>query len=315
MIPFSIHDLSWVCNFSIVIEWGVFTDTCRMVAVLCILKLSYATIAAFSKPGSRRPAKLPPWYVRPSPLKGPHTISLYSGVTQPTPPNKNNLLFKSFLRRLQLMESIWQIAFSLYFAGGGGGTPLYLLYGDVPLDRVWFSGIPVLNRVYNSRVCVLNRVFIPQTSSRVRVRVRARVRQNIKHVSEHGVKFKALYWYLRSSLEQGPKSKWTILNRVSYFPDYSLKQGQGFTVPAAHPYSITYRVPPPPPPGVFWSINTLINPWSPAKWSLGFETQGYRAVWQYCVGPSVTQICSVVLLQIRMTRVCIMFPQNPVQLW
>ena len=25
--------------------------------------------------------------------------------------------------------------------GGGGGTPLYLLYGDVPLDRVWFSGI------------------------------------------------------------------------------------------------------------------------------------------------------------------------------
>ena len=23
--------------------------------------------------------------------------------------------------------------------GGGGGTPLYELYGDVPLDRVWFS--------------------------------------------------------------------------------------------------------------------------------------------------------------------------------
>ena len=22
--------------------------------------------------------------------------------------------------------------------GGGGGTPLYRLYGDVPLDRVWF---------------------------------------------------------------------------------------------------------------------------------------------------------------------------------
>ena len=61
--------------------------------------------------------------------------------------------------------------------------------------------------------------------------------------------FKALYWYLRSSLERGPKSKWIFLNRVSYFRDFSLKQGQGFTVSAAHPHSITYRVPPPPPPG------------------------------------------------------------------
>ena len=25
--------------------------------------------------------------------------------------------------------------------GGGGGTPLHGLYGDVPLDRVWFSKI------------------------------------------------------------------------------------------------------------------------------------------------------------------------------
>ena len=33
--------------------------------------------------------------------------------------------------------------------GGGGGTPLFGLYGDVPLDRVWFFGLFVLNRVYN----------------------------------------------------------------------------------------------------------------------------------------------------------------------
>ena len=33
--------------------------------------------------------------------------------------------------------------------GGGGGTPLFGLYGDVPLDRVWFFGLAVLNRVYN----------------------------------------------------------------------------------------------------------------------------------------------------------------------
>ena len=25
-----------------------------------------------------------------------------------------------------------------YLPGGGGGTPLYGLYGDVPLERVWF---------------------------------------------------------------------------------------------------------------------------------------------------------------------------------
>ena len=33
--------------------------------------------------------------------------------------------------------------------GGGGGTPLFGLYGDVPLDRIWFFGLAVLNRVYN----------------------------------------------------------------------------------------------------------------------------------------------------------------------
>ena len=31
----------------------------------------------------------------------------------------------------------------------GGGTPLFGLYGDVPLDRVWFFGLAVLNRVCN----------------------------------------------------------------------------------------------------------------------------------------------------------------------
>ena len=37
---------------------------------------------------------------------------------------------------------------------GGGGTPLYGLYGDVPLDRVWFLASSVLNRVYNfMRTC------------------------------------------------------------------------------------------------------------------------------------------------------------------
>ena len=50
---------------------------------------------------------------------------------------------------------------------GGGGTPLFGLYGDVPLDRVCFFRLAVLNRVYNlTCLCpktgsesVLNRVW------------------------------------------------------------------------------------------------------------------------------------------------------------
>ena len=33
--------------------------------------------------------------------------------------------------------------------GGGGGTPLFGLYGKMPLHRVWFFGLAVLNKVYN----------------------------------------------------------------------------------------------------------------------------------------------------------------------
>ena len=50
--------------------------------------LAFYQASAFSKPGSRRLTKPPPWNLWPSPLKGPHSIFLYSGVTQPTPPNK-----------------------------------------------------------------------------------------------------------------------------------------------------------------------------------------------------------------------------------
>ena len=30
-----------------------------------------------------------------------------------------------------------------------GSAPLFGLYGDMPLDRVWFFGQAVLNRIYN----------------------------------------------------------------------------------------------------------------------------------------------------------------------
>ena len=36
--------------------------------------------------------------------------------------------------------------------GGGGGTPIHKLYGDVPPFRVWFFDSPLINRVSNSRI-------------------------------------------------------------------------------------------------------------------------------------------------------------------
>ena len=44
----------------------------------------------------------------------------------------------------------------------GGGALLLGLYGDVPLDRVWFFGLAVLNRVYYLFASVLNRVSCPK---------------------------------------------------------------------------------------------------------------------------------------------------------
>ena len=40
-----------------------------------------------------------------------------------------------------------------------GGTPIYGLYGDVPLNRVWFLPPWVWNRVYKSAFLVWNRVY------------------------------------------------------------------------------------------------------------------------------------------------------------
>ena len=44
--------------------------------------------------------------------------------------------------------------------GGGGGTPLCDINGDVRPDRVWFSGCFVLNGVSISSLSVLNRVSL-----------------------------------------------------------------------------------------------------------------------------------------------------------
>ena len=94
------------------------------------------------------------------------TITLFIYNTKKAIYKVENNTLKTFLEAVAL--AFEEMRTSYAGGGGGGGTPLYLLYGDVPLDRVWFSG-----------------------------------------------------------------------HRAPYFPDYSLKQGQGFTESAAHPYSMT----------------------------------------------------------------------------
>ena len=54
----------------------------------------------------------------------------------------------------------------------GGGTPLFELYGDVPLDRVWFFGLAVLNRVYNS-TCNCPKQGMVLQAERLKPRLRA----------------------------------------------------------------------------------------------------------------------------------------------
>ena len=38
------------------------------------------------------------------------------------------------------------------WGGGGGNTPVHMLFGDVPLFRVWFFDRPLINRVRNSMI-------------------------------------------------------------------------------------------------------------------------------------------------------------------
>ena len=50
--------------------------------------------------------------------------------------------------------------YDLVPGGGGGGTPLCDLNGDMRPDRVWFSGCFVLNGVSISLLSVLNKVSL-----------------------------------------------------------------------------------------------------------------------------------------------------------
>ena len=58
-------------------------------------------------------------------------------------------LLKSNKLSLDVICQIVPLLKEQFLRGRGGGTPLLGLFGDVPLDRVWFFGLAVLNRVYN----------------------------------------------------------------------------------------------------------------------------------------------------------------------
>ena len=136
----------------------------------------------------------------------------------------------------------------------------------MPLDRVWFSGIPVLNRIYNLRVCFLNRVFIPWTSSQVRARVQARARQNIKHVSEHGVKFKALIFEVQSWRGGGGGACLQGVRGHAYWESFKIWNvrdaiSRAFRVNLRQKRNEPIEPPPPPPPrsAIVWSAQLCFS--------------------------------------------------------
>ena len=49
-----------------------------------------------------------------------------------------NLLIQAFVENISFFEFKSGVIFAADPGGGGGGAPLYGLYGDVPLDMVWF---------------------------------------------------------------------------------------------------------------------------------------------------------------------------------
>ena len=103
---------------------------------------------------------------------------------------------------------------SVVARGGGGGTPIHKLYGDVPPFRVWFFERPLINRVSNSKIFkdfFINRI-----------------------------------WKSCIVMKKWVEFDLKIINRVSIFQDFFYhKQGQSFKARAAPPYPNLGQVPPP----------------------------------------------------------------------
>ena len=81
--------------------------------------------------------------------KGTCQISSLKGgrlrVKQCSTAKQNGYLQSGHLREVVTMRELTVVANEISRAG----IPLFGLYGDVPLERVWFFGLVVLNREYN----------------------------------------------------------------------------------------------------------------------------------------------------------------------
>ena len=115
--------------------------------------------------------------------------------------------------------------------GGGGGTPIYFLYRDVPTVRVSFSGSSVLNRVYNFTFLCLKQGCPRETSSFPLIAKFALILcAFVKSVkTQTYVPFLVLWiWSAWSSLEQGKKLQHFLLDRVAKFTSFVSWTGSGF---------------------------------------------------------------------------------------
>ena len=144
--------------------------------------------------------------------------------------------------------------------GGGGGTPMYGLYGDVPLSRVWFLPLCVWNSVQQISVSVWNWVYFSPFRSWSTVgvtflRPESRCKRTLllfplgsrcTFTQTRRFRFGGQPRLIFFSLEQGI---FTILSgTVVKLCLFSLEQGQVPRHSAAHPHPKSRGIPPPPPP-------------------------------------------------------------------
>ena len=104
--------------------------------------------------------------------------------------------------------------------GGGGGTPIYFLYGDVPPDRVSFSGSSVLNRVSNFTFSCLKQGYFPKIFFSSPPPQPHFCSRHFRVISSYApVETRATQANLsKLSLEQGIKLEHFVLDRVAKFP-------------------------------------------------------------------------------------------------